>query len=303
MSWDEINRFKTNGYLQITGLVPQYKMDACLRVLNHHLGLPDAITDGGVQKGLGKLSGKLTAHPSITELLTDSAFRYVEKFLGAGNVVESCFRPQIAMRFPEIHEINYTNNRIWHTDPYRQGHYHNFSLIVGICLTDVQYINSGNLCVWPGSHSKIFRCKDHSAGSTGDIHFEELSKLYDCSTLYKSAQTSSNQGGDDDHDDYDNNNDQNNNVQDMKSGSLKRDGSEVPDIGPPVQLLTRAGDVIFCHPDLAHCGGLNTSSHIRSMVYFRIKSKLGSDRPGSTDRNYQREMNDLYFDLPGISGV
>ena len=288
LSIEEINTFKSNGYLQVSHLVPQYKIDACLRVLNHHLGLPGAIIPGGTQKGLGKFGGKLTTHPCVIDLLSDAVFRYVENFLGIGNVLESNLRPQIALRFPEIHEINYTNNRVWHTDPYRQGHYHNFSLIVGVFLSDVYHENAGNLCLWPGSHVKIFHSKDHSVNSTGDIDFNELCSLFDNSTLSESKTVH-----------------QNHIFADKQN--LKRDGSLVPDIGPPVQLLANAGDVVFCHPDLAHCGGINTSSNIRSMVYFRIKSKMvqedtkdGDNADTPFNRKFRHGLDKLYFDLPGI---
>ena len=43
----------------------------------------------------------------------------------------------------------------WHTDGLRQGRMHSFTLLVGVALSPMTVPNTGNLCVWPGSHKKI----------------------------------------------------------------------------------------------------------------------------------------------------
>jgi hypothetical protein len=65
--------------------------------------------------------------------------------------------------------------------------------------------------------------------------------------------------------------------------SLKKGGKEIapyhnnepilPSLGPPSQLHAKIGDICILHPDTAHSGGLNNSSKIRKMVYFRLKIK------------------------------
>lgn len=66
---------------------------------------------------------------------------------------------------------------------------------------------------------------------------------------------------------------------------------KVPFIGHPLQLFGRAGDIVFLHPDLAHCGGTNLSPHIRTMIYFRLRCKpeiIGADI-------HQRHLQDMWY--------
>jgi hypothetical protein len=51
---------------------------------------------------------------------------------------------------------------------------------------------------------------------------------------------------------------------------------ELPSLGAPSQLHAKIGDIFILHPDTAHAGGLNNSSKIRKMVYFRLKIKARS---------------------------
>ena len=68
------------------------------------------------------------------------------------------------------------------------------------------------------------------------------------------------------------------------------------------------------HPDTAHTGGPNYNyllgegdSHLRVMVYFRIKScGVGLSGDGSAadpepwETLVQRQKGDMYYDLPGL---
>ncbi len=53
-------------------------------------------------------------------------------------------------------------------------------------------------------------------------------------------------------------------------GCLDSDGP-LPDLGAPVQLLLRAGDVVFVHSEVGHCGGPHLGPDIRTMLYFRVR--------------------------------
>ena len=95
-------------------------------MLNHNLGVPGAILPGGSQTGLGKLGGRLTQDETILSLFSGEVLQWAEAFLGIGNVDMSALSAQIAMRFPELEGAAQTNNCIWHTDGFRQGHTHGF---------------------------------------------------------------------------------------------------------------------------------------------------------------------------------
>jgi hypothetical protein len=94
--------------------------------LNHYLGVPGALVPGGSQTGSGKLGGKLTQHEAILELFSGKVLQWAEAFLGVGAVNSSSLNAQIAMRFPELEGGPLTDNCIWHTDGFRQGHTHGF---------------------------------------------------------------------------------------------------------------------------------------------------------------------------------
>ena len=50
--------------------------------------------------------------------------------------------------------------------------------------------------------------------------------------------------------------------------------AERPDIGKPVQVPMRRGDVVLCHSELPHCGAPNRSCDIRYMIYFRVRHRF-----------------------------
>ena len=52
---------------------------------------------------------------------------------------------------------------------------------------------------------------------------------------------------------------------------------DLPSLGNPYQLKSKAGDIVLLHPDLAHEGGPNFSHDIRKMVYFRLRIKTDGD--------------------------
>jgi len=54
-------------------------------------------------------------------------------------------------------------------------------------------------------------------------------------------------------------------------GSFSNEGlADKPDLGTPVQILAKPGDIVMAHQKLAHRGGPNFSSQIRYQVYFRL---------------------------------
>ena len=52
-----------------------------------------------------------------------------------------------------------------------------------------------------------------------------------------------------------------------------------PELGEPVQLTCKVGDVVLAHYELGHAGAVNTSDQDRIAVYFRVwLRRVGSDR-------------------------
>jgi ectoine hydroxylase-related dioxygenase (phytanoyl-CoA dioxygenase family) len=119
----------------------------------------------------------------------------------------------------------------------------------------------------------------------------------------------------------------------QESEHHQNEPSDLPNLcGPgeePLQLVgCKPGDVVFLHPDTAHCGGPNYCQHedaggqIRIMIYFRLKSNgfrllppihgtdTERDVADSTMSQAQRLnwseicehcKHDLFFDLPGLA--
>jgi Phytanoyl-CoA dioxygenase (PhyH) len=141
----------------------------------------------------------------------------------------------------------------WHTDGLFQCKEHPFSVLLGVCLSDVSIDFAGNLLVWPGTHKLLHKAK---IGHQGQIDVLKLQESLNESP-FKSNDTIESQYLDVYESDKD------------RKSPLKQ---TLPSLGPPYQVHLKSGDIVMLHPDLAHSGGPNTQSkEIRKMVYFRLK--------------------------------
>lgn len=101
----QVRRFVTEGYIQLPSIVKKYKIDECVRYLNHHLGKPGDIVAGGVQGGeqLGKFTGHLSNCAPVKELLKGQVELVLNALFGnSGGYESSNLSAQIAYRFPEL---------------------------------------------------------------------------------------------------------------------------------------------------------------------------------------------------------
>lgn len=203
----QLQRFALEGYLHIPNAVDGKTMDACLRKLNRLLGTPGAVGPGGAQgNGLGKLGGSASNCKEVQALLDCVGVRRcLDSILGVDQWDDSNPSAQIAFRFPEQalgeFEGGFTNDvmeftdktqknerdedrfaklnnklcKSWHTDDLRRGEQHGFSLLVGICLSDVDAPFQGNLVLWPTSHLLIHAS---ATGRFGAIDNDRLEYLY-----------------------------------------------------------------------------------------------------------------------------
>ncbi|RLN65649.1 hypothetical protein BBJ28_00001814 [Nothophytophthora sp. Chile5] len=154
LSESQRHSFMRNGYLQIRGAVPLPLANAALRRINHDLGIPGLMIDGGVE-GNAKLAGTTSNSEAVLDLYyLSEVCKYVEALVGSDQVVTPR-GAQIALRFPELGEPREPLGTEWHTDGMRQGRLHPFSLLVGVALSNVPEPLSGNLTVFPGSHSTL----------------------------------------------------------------------------------------------------------------------------------------------------
>jgi hypothetical protein len=278
--WQQ-QRFVLEGWLHLTGAMPIQLIDEALQVINIELGRVGSLQAGGAQVGFGKLGGSLSNNHTMRALVTQGVLPILESFLGENNIDVVHISAQIALRFPQtIHE-----KIEWHTDGLRQGRRHNFSLLLGVCLQDINTENSGNLLLWPGSHILIHK---HTINSFGAIDYESLQNFVtnDVNTLFAGVMTSDGTITKD-YDDY-------------KDDIKHNNEPTLPHLGKPLTVCAKKGDIVLLHPDLAHTGGPNYSSLIRYMVYFRLRKRSGTEGWAPIAFAYEEDM---WYDISGVQQV
>ncbi|CAK4663722.1 hypothetical protein LEN26_008107 [Aphanomyces euteiches] len=148
----QIASFCREGYLILPQAVPLELVHEALRRINHDLGRPGMMVEGGVE-GAAKLAGTTSNHPAILDLFRP-VHAAVESLVG-----HTCVVPpqgaQLALRFPEVAPPYEPKGTEWHTDGMRQGKWNPFTLLVGIALSATPTAHSGNLIVFPKTHHRL----------------------------------------------------------------------------------------------------------------------------------------------------
>ena len=275
----QVHSFVRDGFLHLSQVLGPNELCDAVKLINNSLGKPGALQPGGIQGGdMGKLGGGLSNHRVMRSLYHDTAVKgVVGELLGPGRCDDANLAAQIALRFPEdsVCGDEAPPTPMWHTDGLRQGKLHPFSILVGICLSDVQSHRSGNLVVYPGAHTTVSSC---IVGPHGRIDAARLQRCLDGASCPDA-------GSDTDTDaDADADTDTGADAAEVDA-SAPADGDEdeehdnepiLPPPGVPHSFLTRAGDVLLLHPDLPHFGDHNLSHEIRSVVYFRLKARVAA---------------------------
>ena len=175
---EQKRRFVWDGFLHVPGTVPPRVVTRARRAINHSLG---AGIDPGERVRLDNqtFSPELTGDPRLLRLATTPAvWSHVRALLGDGRAV----RPrdcQIALRFP-LPEGAARRITGGHIDGYHtptngvpdDGVVRNFTLLLGVMLSDVPAVFSGNFTVWPGTHrclERHFRAHGVNARGGGGV--------------------------------------------------------------------------------------------------------------------------------------
>lgn len=169
-----------------------------------------------------------------------------------------------------------------HTNEYRQERWHvdgwpnpilkskagdngveNFTMLVGCYLSDANENLMGNLTVFPGSHRILEKAIRDAGGPEKLFHKDQSIQTPD----------------------------------DPQTESLKHLKAKVQ-LGNPIQLKVKAGDVVLAHYQLAHCIAPNISHNIRYAIYFRMNSE--NHQP----QTYRPEtLTNIWLDYKGMSNV
>ena len=104
----QLRRFYNEGFLHVPQLCHASKVDNCMRLLTHLLGVPGSIIPGGVQLNTGKFTGGITQRAEVRALVDGPVGSAVAALLGGkdfDDVVDlATLNTQIAFRFPQLEE-------------------------------------------------------------------------------------------------------------------------------------------------------------------------------------------------------
>jgi hypothetical protein len=157
LSYFQRKQFFEQGYLHVPGVLPKVMVDEALRQINHSVGQgmdPEKMVIYRSQS----FCPEIQKSEAIVGLLTRTpAWELAESLVGKDKL-KPTHAAQIALRFPGMQ--NPPDPSRPHLDgmhsphngvPY--GEIHNFTMLVGVFLSDVTGPYSGNFSVWPGTHT------------------------------------------------------------------------------------------------------------------------------------------------------
>ena len=156
LTYFEKREFYEQGYLLVPGVVPKARVDAALRVINHSLG------QGMKEEDMTKFRAQsycpeLTRTDEIVGLVTKTpAWDFAESLIGVGEI-DMPTSAQIALRFPGLHNPPsapkpHLDGIHTPTNGVPKGVIMNFTMLVGVFLSDVPHDFAGNFTVWSGTH-------------------------------------------------------------------------------------------------------------------------------------------------------
>ena len=155
LSQQQKKEFFHKGYLKISGIVPQKRINVALRAMNHSLGLGMDPRQAQTFRA-NSFCPELRQHPSIADLFWETSLL---------DLVGSAIEPgkfklwgggQIALRFPVMEEPGEFHPHI--DGLYRTGNkvpkdtIQSFTMLAGVFLSDIPNRYWGNFTLWPGTH-------------------------------------------------------------------------------------------------------------------------------------------------------
>lgn len=150
---------------------------------------------------------------------------------------------QVAFRFSQARPLHFTGKlggMGWHIDGMDKGKYGSFSLLIGVALNDQLADFAGNFCVHPGSHYTL------------QSYIKQYAAACDDSFVDNNDPTA---------------------IQAHRLQAVAMLRNMKQNLGEPVQVKLRKGDVVFVLHKIAHRGGPNYSQDVRKMVFFRLSHR------------------------------
>lgn len=282
LSGAELRSFVRDGIVVVEQAASTASCAAAKAYINVRLGTP--ATALAKEGNIGELDGGIcNARPLLNLPKSPEVARLIEQLMGPGCVAwpEGA---QVALRFPRcsddlveggaaVHGPVITG-KDWHTDGLRQGRKHSFSLLVGVALSDMVQVDMGNLAVWRGRHlqaHRLMRWPDGSvdttarAGAAASAAAGASAGAADTATSGAKANTADGQRDAAGAAALQQQQQQQHEMQQqLKAKEPKQ--HRLPDFGPCEQVKLRAGDVVFAHSTLPHCGAPHSGADIRYVV-------------------------------------
>ncbi|MCB0061925.1 MAG: phytanoyl-CoA dioxygenase family protein [Caldilineaceae bacterium] len=156
LSYAQKQEFYEKGYIKVPGVIPQVMVDAAVRAINASLG--EGMDPAAVPIYRSRsFCPELQREQVITDLFNKTpALTLAESLIGQGKIKE-IGGGQIALRFPTLQDppspprphldgMHSPNNGV------PAGTIRNFTMLLGVALSDVTTTYAGNLAVWPGTH-------------------------------------------------------------------------------------------------------------------------------------------------------
>ena len=146
-----------DGFVKIPGVIPQVMIDEALKTINASFGDRGIDPEELPAYRARTYCPEVTGAPEITGLISNTpAWSLIESLLGEGNVSKPK-SAQIAVRFPSridpppephphLDGMYSPNNGV------PEGTIQNFTMLVGVYLSEVNRPYAGNFTVWPGTH-------------------------------------------------------------------------------------------------------------------------------------------------------
>ncbi len=154
MTYEQERAIYEQGYVRVPGVVPRAMVNDALRAINHSIG-EGMDRDEIVTMRSRSYAQELTQTPVISGLFNDTPARALAE--SAIGPIEPVTGGQIAIRFPSpadppgepsphIDGMHSPHNGV------PEGEILNFTMLVGVLLSELTEPYAGNFTVWPGTH-------------------------------------------------------------------------------------------------------------------------------------------------------
>ncbi|MCW8129226.1 MAG: phytanoyl-CoA dioxygenase family protein [Planctomycetota bacterium] len=162
LTFEQKKNIYDQGYVQLPGLIPRAMIDQALQAINWNVGQGMNVVDMPIYHSQS-FAPEVKGTSVIADIFNKTpVFELCESAVEKGQI-PAVKGGQVALRFP--HKPNYEkpmpkpkghidgtyapNNGV------PEGEIHNFTMLVGVLLSDLPKPYSGNFTVWPGTHWKF----------------------------------------------------------------------------------------------------------------------------------------------------